>query len=121
MQPQSLSRRGFMELLAAGTAGAALVPVPSSRPMTQAIGVVPSAVRTAWHTSPVPANTFKLQYEPIAVYDVDRLNKILTTELAEFSDFQITYPLAKHAVQLYRATYPSVVPELGNKPTIASA
>ena len=120
MQPQSLSRRGFMELLAATTAGAALVPAPASRATAQAIGAVPSAAPSAARTSHATTNTFKVQYEPLATYDVDRLNKILTTELAEFSDFKITYPPAKNAVQLYRVTYPSVVPELGNKPTTAS-
>ncbi len=108
-----------MELLAASTAGAALVPIiPYSSLL---FGTHCAAHRgPSARTSPVPANSFKLQYEPIAVYDVDRLNQILTTELAEFSDFKITYPPARHAVQLYRVTYPSVVPELGNKPTMAS-
>ncbi len=122
MQSQSLSRRGFMELLAAGTAGAALVPASGSYLPAHTLGNTPgdAASPPSTRTAPVPAHPFQLAYEPIAVYDVDRLNQILTTELAEFSDFKITYPPARHTVQLYRVTYPSVVPELGNKPTTAS-
>jgi len=59
-------------------------------------------------------------YELIGTYDVERLNEILTTELKEFSDFPVTYPPAKYGVKLYRIIYPSVIPELANRPTIAS-
>jgi len=58
--------------------------------------------------------------EEIGAYDVERLNQVLTTELAEFSDFEITFPPAQNGVKLYRVTYPSVVPEQGNRPTLAS-
>lgn len=60
-----------------------------------------------------------VQYELIGRYDVDRLNTILTTELANFTPSPITYPEAGNAVKLYRVSYPSVIPEKGNKTTIA--
>jgi len=58
--------------------------------------------------------------ECIGTYSIDRLNQILTSELKEFSDYPETYPPARYAVKLYRITYPSVVPEQNNRPTIAS-
>jgi dienelactone hydrolase len=58
--------------------------------------------------------------EKIGAFDVARLNQVLTTELAEFSEFEITFPPAQNGVKLYRVTYPSVVPEQGNRPTLAS-
>ena len=61
-----------------------------------------------------------VKYELIGAYDIDRLNQIVTTELAEFSTFKTTYPPATVAVKLYRITYPSVIPEQNNRPTIAS-
>jgi dienelactone hydrolase len=59
------------------------------------------------------------QYELIGRYDLDRLSKILTTELADFTSFPITYTPPRNAVKLYRVAYPSVIPERGNKPTTA--
>ncbi len=61
-----------------------------------------------------------IKYQFIGKYDIERLNKILTTELAEFSDFKTEYPQAKFSVNLYRVIYSSVIPEQNNKPTIAS-
>lgn len=58
--------------------------------------------------------------ERIGTYDVERLNQILTKEVKAFSDFSVTYPRAKYGVTLYRITYPSVIPEQQNRPTIAS-
>ena len=59
------------------------------------------------------------QYELIGRYDIARLNKILTTELADFTSFPVNYTPARNAVKLYRVTYSSVIPERGNKPTTA--
>ena len=60
-------------------------------------------------------------YERIGSYSVDRLNQVLTKEVREqLSDYPVTYSPARHAVTLYRVTYRSVIPELGNKPTVAS-
>lgn len=58
--------------------------------------------------------------EEIGGYDVERLNKILTTELKEFSDFEVQYAKPKYAVKLYRVTYQSVIPEQNNRPVTAS-
>lgn len=56
-----------------------------------------------------------VHYECIGEYTVDRLNKILTTEVAEFSSFPISYPAAGNAVKLYRVLYDTVVPEENNR------
>lgn len=63
---------------------------------------------------------FGIKVEEIATYDRTRLNKILTQELADFSQFEITFPQAQNAVKLYKVTYPSVIPERGNQPTVTS-
>lgn len=52
----------------------------------------------------------------IARWDVARLNRILSTDMPAFSGVNVEYPAARNAVRLYRVTYPSLVPELGNKP-----
>jgi len=77
-----------------------------------------SPLLRAEETAAKPTGT-GAQYELIGRYDVDRLNKILTTELANFTSFPITYAPARNAVKLYRVAYQSVIPELGNKPTTA--
>jgi len=56
----------------------------------------------------------------IRTLSVDELNEILTTKREKFFDFPITFPAAKDAVNLYRITYRSVIPEQGNRPTAAS-
>lgn len=61
-----------------------------------------------------------VSYEYLGDYTVDRLNAIMTTEVAQFSTFRITYPPARNAVSLYRVLYDTVVPERGNKPVVAS-
>jgi hypothetical protein len=59
--------------------------------------------------------------EWIGSYSVDRLNQVLTKEVREqLSDYPVTYTPACNAVTLYRITYRSVIPELGNKLTLAS-
>ena len=74
--------------------------------------------------------TSGVTYEHIATYDIQRLNKILTTEVdvfldelnspfkAEFNEHY--FPEALNAVKLYRITYPSVVPEDNNRPITAT-
>ena len=66
---------------------------------------------------PVPSG---VQAEVIGTYDLERLQTILTTELKEFSDFSVQYPAPKYPVKLYRITYPSIIPEQQNRPTMAS-
>lgn len=53
-------------------------------------------------------------------WDVDQLNHILTVETPAFSGVPVTYSPARNAVKLYRVTYPSVVPEQGNRPITAT-
>ena len=59
--------------------------------------------------------------EQIGTYSVARLNEILTKEVpAQLSDYPVNYEPARASMRLYRITYRSVIPELGNKPTVAS-
>lgn len=66
---------------------------------------------------PVPSG---VRYDFLARWDVDRLNAILKTDIPKFSGVNVTYTPARNAVKLYRITYPSVIPEQGNRPTVAS-
>lgn len=61
-----------------------------------------------------------VQYELLGRWDVERLNKILTEETPAFAGIPVSYTPARNAVKLYRVSYPSVVPERGNKPIMAS-
>lgn len=72
-------------------------------------------------TSSGPINVGSgVQYELLARWDVERLNRILTTDTPAFAGIAVTYTPARNAVRLYRVSYPSVVPERGNKPVVAS-
>jgi hypothetical protein len=64
--------------------------------------------------------TSDVKYQYIGTYDIERLNKILTTERNDFKEYDITYPSPQYQVKLYRVIYTSVVPEKNNKPTTAS-
>lgn len=64
--------------------------------------------------------TSDVQYGLLARWDVDKLNRILTTDTPAFAGIPVTYTPARNAVNLYRVTYSSVIPERGNKPTIAT-
>jgi len=61
-----------------------------------------------------------VKYEFLGRWDVERLNKILTTDTPAFSGVKVAYTPARNAVRLYRVTYDSVIPEKGNKPIAAS-
>lgn len=61
-----------------------------------------------------------VRYTHMGDYSVERLNTILTTEVAGFSSFKIQYPQAANSVSLYKVQYATVIPEQGNKPTMAS-
>jgi pimeloyl-ACP methyl ester carboxylesterase len=105
-----------MELLGTGAAGAALA-------AAQGVNGASAAGRAAVQRQPAgsePIPQARITVEPIGEFNVERLNKILTTELAEFSQFDISYAPARYGVKLYRVTYPSVIPELNNRPTVAS-
>lgn len=62
----------------------------------------------------------QLQYEWLGRWDETRLNQILTVKAAEFSSVTPAYTPARNAVNLYRVTYGSVIPERGNKPITAT-
>lgn len=53
-------------------------------------------------------------------WDVDRLNRILGADAETFAGAPVAFTPARNAVDLYRVAYPSVIPELGNRPTTAS-
>ena len=66
-------------------------------------------------SAPIKVST-GVQYELIGRWDVARLNQILTTDTPKFAGITVSYTPARNAVKLYRVTYPSVVPEQGNRP-----
>ena len=116
MQSTHLSRRNFLQLAAGSSAGAMLATHDSVHGAPRSAGAIPAWRRIAADL----ARPATIELEAIGAYDVDRLNTVLTTELAEFSDFDISFPSARNGVNLYRVTYPSVVPEHNNKPTTAT-
>ena len=61
-----------------------------------------------------------VRYTHIGDYSVERLNKILTSEVATFSNFKMQYPQAANGVSLYKVLYTTMIPEQGNRPTLAS-
>ncbi|PHZ32765.1 alpha/beta hydrolase [Yersinia mollaretii] len=61
-----------------------------------------------------------VKLELIGYWDKTRLNNILQQETPQFAGITVKYSAATNGVRLYRVTYPSVVPERGNKPTVAS-
>lgn len=66
------------------------------------------------------AVTSDIRYELIGRWDAARLNQILTVGSPKFFGVTVPYTPARNAVRLYRITYPSVIPEMGNKPTVAT-
>ena len=61
-----------------------------------------------------------VRYELIARWDVAKLNQILDADTPKFFGTAVTYTPATNAVRLYRVTYNSVIPEQGNRPTVAT-
>jgi hypothetical protein len=61
-----------------------------------------------------------MSYVFIGRWDVDRLNQVLTVDTPKFFGVRVTYTPARNAVNLYRVTYASVIPERSNKPTAAT-
>lgn len=61
-----------------------------------------------------------VRYELIARWDVAKLNHILTADTPKFFGTSVAYTPATNAVRLYRVTYRSVIPEQGNRPTVAT-
>ena len=105
-----LGRRGLART-AAGLVGAAaglaaLLPVAKAETKAGAEPLAPLAAGVT--------------YSHVGSWDVAKLNQILTADAPKF--FGITVPLspARSGVALYRVHYPSVVPEKGNLPIMAS-
>ena len=83
-----------------------------------AVTVAPGA---AWaQIAAAPVVTSGVRYELIGRWDVARLNRILTTDTPKFFGIDVVFTPARNAVRLYRITYNSVIPELGNKPIVAT-
>ncbi len=61
-----------------------------------------------------------VHYELIGRWEPDRLDHILDVEMPAFAGVTVKYTPARNAVSLYRVTYPSVVPEQGNRPITAT-
>jgi hypothetical protein len=75
----------------------------------------------------MPAVASATRYELIDTYDLARLDKVFGEELKTFmktpeeaAAFDGLFPAARYPVKLYKVSYPSVVPELDNLPTVAS-
>jgi len=62
----------------------------------------------------------EVKYQYIGSYEVSRLDSILTYEASKFSHLDVTFTKAVNSVKLYRVIYNSLIPELNNKPTVAS-
>jgi len=86
--------------------------------LTLGVMALASAASAQGSGAPAPALPAGVTATLIARWDVARLNRILTTDTPAFSGVPVEYPAARNAVRLYRVTYPSVVPELGNKPVM---
>lgn len=61
-----------------------------------------------------------VSYQFLGRWDAAKLNQVLKVDAPKFFDVNVTYTPAVNAVKLYRVTYSSVIPERGNKPTVAS-
>jgi pimeloyl-ACP methyl ester carboxylesterase len=61
-----------------------------------------------------------VSYQLIGRWDADKLNRILKVDTPKFFGVDVTYTPAQNGVKLYRVTYASVIPERGNKPTVAT-
>jgi hypothetical protein len=124
MQPNLFSRRQFVQVAGFSAAGAALAPtfsVPPAHAATAGTATMPNYTTAASIAAvSAPRNFSQVTVEPIGSYDLNRLNRIVTTELAEFSNFKAKLPAPRFPINLYRITYPSVIPEQDNRPTLAS-
>ncbi len=65
-----------------------------------------------------PQNSVSYQF--IERWNVAKLNQILNVDTPKFFGTKVTYTPATNAVDLYRVTYASVVPEKGNAPITAT-
>lgn len=103
--PQRLNRRQITSAAAGlGLGRAALASSPA------AAQPVPTQLAVA---QPAPGG---VSYRLIARWDVERLNRILSVDTPAFSGIPVAYSPARNGVRLFRISYPSVVPERGNRP-----
>ncbi|HEY8064744.1 MAG TPA: alpha/beta hydrolase [Methylosinus sp.] len=79
----------------------------------------PAGAAPASRNAPAPVSS-GVQYELVARWDVHRLNQILEADTPKFAGVRVAYTPARNGVKLYRVTYPSVLPEKSNQPTVAS-
>ncbi|MDU0342628.1 alpha/beta hydrolase family protein [Bosea rubneri] len=61
-----------------------------------------------------------VEYQLLGRWDVEKLDRILTTDTPVFAGIPVSYSAARNAIRLYRVRYASVIPERGNRPTLAS-
>ena len=97
---------------------------PFGRPATADAAQTETKANPAGAPTVVAAGT---EYELIGVYDLAKLDHIFGDELQDFMSsspepnaFKGRFPAARYPVRLYKVKYASVIPELNNKPTIAS-
>jgi len=64
--------------------------------------------------------TSDISYQYLGRLDIEKLNRILTTDTPKFFGVTVPYTPATNAVKMYRVTYNSVIPEQGNRPILAS-
>lgn len=70
-----------------------------------------------------------IRSEKIGTYDQDKLTRIVNTELEQFlngspmpfDQFKGKFAVPQNAVNLYKLTYQTLIPEKGGKPTIATS
>lgn len=84
-----------------------------------AFAALPSAAMAQAPAAPIRVAS-GVHYEFLARWDVEQLNRILTVDTSKFAGITVTYSPARNAVRLYRVSYPSVIPERGNRPTVAT-
>ncbi len=82
-------------------------------------GLAQSEAAQASDAAPVQVSS-DVSYELIGGWDVEKLNQILTVDAPKFFGVNVAYTPARNGVKLYRVTYASVIPERGNKPTVAT-
>jgi pimeloyl-ACP methyl ester carboxylesterase len=83
--------------------------------------IPPSVASAQTQSSSSPVRVASgVEYELLQRWDVDKLNRVLTTDTPAFAGIPVTYSPARNAVRLYRVTYNTVIPERGNKPTVAT-
>lgn len=73
----------------------------------------------AQDTGSIPVGS-GVSYTALGRWDAARLNQVLTVDAPKFFSTAITATPARHGVKLYRITYHSVIPEQGNRPTVAT-